>query len=99
MSNVVIVREPARKIVVQDDGPVGPAGPPGPAGAAGGEPYSHTQSTAAATWLIPHNRGRYPHVVVKMASGNRVIPDVIDSDVNNLTLVFATPETGTALVY
>jgi hypothetical protein len=47
-------------------GPVGPAGPAGPPGANGasGERYLHVQVAPAATWIIEHNLGRRPPVVL-----------------------------------
>ena len=73
-------------------------GPPGPAGPAGTSVtgYTHTQASPSATWPITHNLGRYPTVVIRLTSGERVLPDVTDSSLNTLTLTYATPQTGTA---
>lgn len=70
-------------------------GPPGPTGP-GVTGYTHTQASSSATWPITHNLGRYPSVAVRLATGDRVLPDVADSSLNALTLTFATPQTGTA---
>lgn len=81
--------------VVGDTGPQGPVGPPGPAGS-GGNTYVHTQSTAATTWNVTHNLGRYASVVIKDSGGTRIWAQVDDVNTNQATITFSAATSGTA---
>lgn len=58
--------------------------------------YTHTQTTAASTWSIPHNLGKYPSPVVIDSSGNQVIGLVNYTNTNALTITFTSSFSGTA---
>lgn len=59
--------------------------------------YQHTQSVVATQWTIPHNLGHYPAgVAVRLNSGDIVIPDRDDLDINTVVLSFIVPAAGIA---
>lgn len=68
------------------------------AGGGGGADLSFrfTQNTAAASWVIVHNLGKYPSVTVCDSSGHAVIGDVQYDSLNQLTLNFSAPFAGSA---
>jgi hypothetical protein len=72
-------------------GPPGAPGPPGTPGASGVSSYTHTQTSAAETWTIPHGLGFHPAgIVAKDSVGDIVEPaDVIYVD--NLTMRLTFP--------
>jgi hypothetical protein len=88
---VTVNQAPRPSIAVSAAGPQGIQGPPGPAGASDLNLY--TQASPAATWIITHNLGRVTMAEVHVG-GEAVIADKIDTSVNVLTIVFATPQTG-----
>lgn len=55
-----------------------------------------TQSTASDTWTINHNLGRFPLVTTLNDSGVVIVGDVTHVDVNNVTITFSEPLSGTA---
>ena len=71
-------------------------GPQGPTGPAGGDPYIHTQSSPSASWIIIHNLGRIAHTVVLNSSNEELLADIVHSSINQLTVTFASPQTGAA---
>jgi hypothetical protein len=82
LSNVVI------NDVYLDDGVSSPMG--------AGTAYHHSQGTAASTWTIPHNLGYFPNVLVISSGGDTVEGDVVQVDINNMTLHFSAAFTGDA---
>lgn len=52
----------------------------------------------AQIWTINHNRGRLVDVTVTLDSGEEVSTDVVQNDPNNVTVIFAAPTSGKALV-
>lgn len=73
------------------------SGPQGPPGSASTDPYVHTQASPAGTWIITHSLGHPPQVTVIDDSGQVVLPDVVYSMPNSVvTIVFSSPQTGTA---
>ena len=58
--------------------------------------YVHEQNEAAAAWVIEHNLGRYPSVVVIDSAGSEVYGDVRHDSENQLTLLFTAPFGGKA---
>lgn len=70
-------------------------------GLTGGEPlpssstYMHTQSVAAATWVITHNLNKYPTVTL-VVGGDHVYADVAYASLNQVSVSFPTARTGTA---
>jgi hypothetical protein len=80
-------------------GPAGPTGPAGPAGTGGGDlTYAHNQASAALTWSVAHNLGKYPAVEVVDSGNNVLMPDVHYVDTNNLTVTFGAPASGKVYV-
>ena len=67
--------------------------------AAGGmaEPYVHTQSSAAATWIVNHNLGHRPLIDVLDAGGNVVGAEVVHVSENQANVLFAAAYTGQAV--
>lgn len=82
-----------------ETGPQGPQGIQGEPGADGvGQPYVHTQSVASASWVIGHNFGR--KVSVTLLDDNDVVvhADVQHGTLNQTTITFPVPTTGTAVI-
>lgn len=71
-------------------GPSGAQGPPGPAAPS----YIHTQSTAAATWIVSHTLGRAPYAVLIVVGGELVNTDVEFPDSSTVVVTFASPQAG-----
>jgi hypothetical protein len=68
---------------------------------AGSVSYTHTQSTAAATWNIQHNLGkREVCVLIFDSGGDQIIGDIdwSSSTINLLVVQFSEPLTGTAYI-
>jgi hypothetical protein len=80
-------------VLVQD---VGIQGPPGPAGPPGGSTYTHVQIAASDTWQVLHNLGRNPAVIVIDSANQQVYGDVFYPTLNEATLTFSAPFSGTA---
>lgn len=55
-----------------------------------------TQTTAAATWTIPHTFGRVPNVEIVV--GGRVMDTDVMPDVASVTVMFAVPAAGLAIL-
>lgn len=92
---VVQVREQTTEVVqVSLGGIPGPRGVPGPPG----NPATVTeQHTPAGTWVVPHTLNRLPAVAVYDAGGQQILPDSYVTT-NSVTLVFAEPTAGTAVL-
>ena len=61
--------------------------------------YTHVQSSPAASWVVTHNLNRFPKSVAIRDSSNQVVHGgVIHISVNQLTLSFGHPFSGTAVV-
>ena len=88
MSDVIIVQKTVNQVSVAAAGPQGPAG--------NGSVTQFTQSTPASTWVISHNLGRAVTAEV-FVGGQLVITDVVITDSNTLTVIFASPQTGYVL--
>ena len=58
--------------------------------------FFYDQSVAAAVWLIVHNMGRFPSVVVTDSAGTRWLGDERHLDLNTLELTFSSPFSGKA---
>jgi hypothetical protein len=67
-----------------------------PTSTSGDAYYHHHQGTAADSWAIEHNLGKYPSVTVVDSSGNRGLCAVQYTDDNNLTVSFAAAFAGDA---
>lgn len=87
-------------LISQEQGPQGAQGPVGPTGPAGvsadAVSYRHIQSVSSNTWQINHNLGWYPNITVVDSAGSVVEGEVDYTNENSLTLLFATPFSGTA---
>ena len=60
--------------------------------------YVHTQSTASALWTVTHNLNKYPAVRIKDITGHSIIGDIVDININELTIEFTNPQEGTAII-
>lgn len=70
----------------------GPQGPPGTAG--GG--HEHVQSVLSDEWIVNHNLGYQPAVVVRNAGGQQVWAQVVHMSVNQYRVYPSPAMTGTA---
>jgi hypothetical protein len=71
---------------------VGIQGPPGP----GQTTYTHTQNISSDTWVIQHNLGRHPSVVVIDSAGSVIISDVQYDSEYQVTVRFSAGFSGKA---
>ena len=76
-------------------GPTGPTGPQGPSGAAVTS-YVHAQASPSASWVVTHNLGMYPNVLVVDSAASVVEGEIVYNSVNQLTLTFAAAFSGSA---
>ena len=92
MSDIIVVQPVIPIVEVTAPGPQGPAGIFSPGDVA----YTHTQSTASATWTINHSLGFNPTAVVLDSAGTNCEGSF--SYPNNVTMVitFNSAFTGTA---
>ena len=58
--------------------------------------YTHVQSVASITWNVEHNLGKFPVATVALSTGQQGYADVTYIDENNLTITFASAESGKA---
>lgn len=58
--------------------------------------YFHEQGTAASTWVIKHNLGKYPSVTVMDSAKTIVYGDVTYDSLNQVTLTFSAEFSGYA---
>ena len=77
-------------------GPAGPTGPQGPAGATQVVAYTHTQNAVSLSWVITHNLGFYPNVVITDSAGTVVEGDLSYASVNQLTVTLSHAISGYA---
>lgn len=64
--------------------------------AATSETYTHVQSVASSTWVITHNLGKFPSVMVIDSSGNVVVGEITYNSNNQITIQFSAPFAGKA---
>lgn len=107
VNSVVVTAQPTATVEVvktvnaisaASPGPQGPAGPQGLPGAAGGSVYEHTQSVASNNWVINHNVGRKVAVILFDDDGTVVQSDIEHGTVNQATVTWSQPTTGSALI-
>jgi len=60
--------------------------------------YVYNQSTASATWNIQHNLNKFPSATMVLSTGQKGYGDVTYIDENNLTITFASAESGKAYI-
>jgi hypothetical protein len=58
--------------------------------------YVHTQGSASSSWLINHNLDFYPNITVQDSAGNIVEGEISYTNLNSLTVSFASAFSGTA---
>lgn len=58
--------------------------------------YTHVQGVASSTWVVVHNLGWYPNVVVQDSSGATVEGDLTYNSRVKLTLTFSGSFSGRA---
>lgn len=71
---------------------------PGLPGPPGGSVFEYTQAASASTWIINHSLGRKLHVTLFNSSDEIVYADVVHGSVNQTTVTFPTPTTGSAVL-
>jgi hypothetical protein len=75
---------------------VGMQGPAGVSGSSSGASYTHSQSSASASWTVAHNLGFRPVVAVYTTGGVEMEADVRHQSANVLTINFASAQSGYA---
>ena len=60
------------------------------------ETYTFVQAGASATWTVQHNLDKFPSVTMVLSTGQKGYGDVVYIDENNLTITFASAESGKA---
>jgi hypothetical protein len=60
------------------------------------ETYTFVQAGASATWTVQHNLDKFPSVTMALSTGQKGYGDVVYIDENNLTITFASAESGKA---
>lgn len=65
----------------------------------GEKKYQHNQVSAQPTWIIPHNLGSPPAIVVTDVSGNVVEANVTHLDANTAQVDFTVAVSGFAYLY
>ena len=58
--------------------------------------FIFNQAVASATWTVNHNLNKFPSVTMVLNTGQKGYGDVIYIDDNNLTITFASAESGKA---
>lgn len=92
----IVTERPLQSVIIQREGIPGTPGQDGVDGAAGGTTYQHNQGSAATTWNISHNLGRFPSVTIVDSLGHEILGDVNFLSANLVSLSFGVPVSGTA---
>ena len=58
--------------------------------------FAYTQQTPSSSWIIKHNLNFHPNVTVVDSAGTIVEGEIQYTDMNNLTLTFASAFSGNA---
>lgn len=58
--------------------------------------YTHIQSVASTTWVIPHNLNKFPSVTIVDSTNTEVVADITHSSTLQCEVSFSSPQTGTA---
>ena len=64
----------------------------------GDKNYIFTQAAASATWAVQHNLNKFPSCTMVLSTGQQGYGDVTFIDQNNLTITFASAESGKAYI-
>ena len=60
--------------------------------------YVHNQPVASAIWSVQHNLNKFPSATMVLSTGQKGYGDVTYVDENNLTITFASAESGKAYI-
>ena len=60
------------------------------------ETYTFAQASASAVWTVQHNLDKFPSVTMVLSTGQKGYGDIVYIDDNNLTITFASAESGKA---
>jgi len=60
------------------------------------ETYTFVQAGASAVWTVQHNLDKFPSVTMVLSTGQKGYGDIVYIDENNLTITFASAESGKA---
>jgi len=60
------------------------------------ETYTFTQASASAVWTVQHDLDKFPSVTMVLSTGQKGYGDIVYIDENNLTITFASAESGKA---
>ena len=58
--------------------------------------FVFNQAVAASTWNIQHNLNKFPSATMVLSTGQKGYGDITYIDENNLTITFASAESGKA---
>ena len=64
----------------------------------GDKNFVFTQAVASATWTVQHNLNKFPSCTMVLGTGQQGYGDVTFIDENNLTITFASAESGKAYI-
>jgi hypothetical protein len=62
----------------------------------GNKSYDHNQVTPATVWVIDHNLGMYPNILIIDSVGEQVMGNTTFDSINKVTLTFSAPIYGHA---
>ena len=68
------------------------------ANSAGDKNFVFNQAVASATWTVQHNLNKFPSCTMVLSTGQQGYGDVTFIDENNLTIAFASAESGKAYI-
>ena len=60
--------------------------------------FVFSQAAASATWVVQHNLNKFPSCTMVLSTGQQGYGDVTFIDQNNLTITFASAESGKAYI-
>ena len=60
------------------------------------ETYTFAQASASVVWTVQHNLDKFPSVTMVLSTGQKGYGDIVYIDENNLTITFASAESGKA---
>ena len=72
--------------------------PGGSSEAEGDKNFVFTQASASTTWNVQHNLNKFPSCTMVLSTGQQGYGDVTFIDENNLTITFASAESGKAYI-
>lgn len=62
----------------------------------GKQNYTHDQQVPSTSWVIDHNLGFYPNIIIIDSTGEQVMGDVAFNTINRVTLTFSSAIFGIA---